>query len=88
VIACTVLGVFTVWENRKMIRWRKRRYPMEKIVILSDNSGGSYRWITLFNALFPECEIEIRMVSPDEEGLQSSPLGSFAKDSITDELTR
>ncbi len=61
---------------------------MEKVVILSDNSGGSYSWVTLLNTIFPECEIEIRMVLPDKEGLQSSPLGSFTKDSITDEITR
>lgn len=43
---------------------------MKKIVILSDNSGGSFSWVTLLNALFPECEIEIRMVSAVEEGLE------------------
>jgi len=44
---------------------------MKKIVILSEHAGGSYSWITLLNALFPECEIEIRMVSLNEEDLES-----------------
>ncbi len=61
---------------------------MKKIVILSDNSDRSFSWVALLNALFPECEIEIRMALPDENSLQSSPLGSISKDSITDKLTR
>jgi hypothetical protein len=44
---------------------------MKKIVILSEHTGGSYSWVTLLNALFPECEIEIRMISPDEEDHES-----------------
>ena len=44
---------------------------MKKIVILSEHAGGSYNWVTLLNNLFPECEIEIRMVSHDGEGLES-----------------
>ena len=59
---------------------------MKKIIILSDNSDRSSSWVMLLNVLFPECEIEIRMALPSEEGLQSSPLGSFSKDSITDKL--
>jgi hypothetical protein len=88
VIAWTVFGASTVWKNRKIIRWRKRRYPMKKIVILSDNSSGSYSWITLLNALFPECEIEIRLVSPEVEVLESNRSGSFTREPITDELAR
>ena len=59
---------------------------MKRIVILSDKSGGSYRWVTLLNALFPECEIEIRVVSPDEEGLKSYPFSSLSGNSISDEF--
>ncbi|MGD8521042.1 MAG: hypothetical protein PVF56_07855 [Desulfobacterales bacterium] len=61
---------------------------MKKIVILSDNSSGSYSWITLLNALFPECEIEIRLVSPEVEVLESNRSGSFTREPITDELAR
>ena len=48
-----VFGGFTVWKNRRLNRWRKRKNPMKKILILSDSLGGSYSWITLLNALFP-----------------------------------
>ena len=34
------------------------------------------------------CEIEIRMISPDEESLQSYPFFYLAKDPIKDELAR
>ncbi len=34
------------------------------------------------------CKIEIRMISPDEESLQSYPFGYLAKDPIKDELAR
>ena len=61
---------------------------MKKIVILSGHTGINYQWVTLLNALFPECEIEIRMVSPDDEDLQSYPFGFFTKESITDKLAR
>jgi hypothetical protein len=86
VIAWTVSGGFTVWKNHRLNRWRERKNPMKKIVILSNSLGGSYSWITLLNALFPECEIEIRTVFPDEEGLRSFPFGSLSKNSITDEF--
>mgnify|MGYP000099024251 FL=1 len=59
---------------------------MKKIVILSDNSDRSFSWVALLNALFPECEIEIRTVFRDEEGLRSFPFGSLSKNSITDEF--
>jgi hypothetical protein len=61
---------------------------MKMIVILSDNSGASSSWVTLLNALFPECEIEIQMVSPGEEGLKSYPFGSLSENCITDEFGR
>ena len=44
---------------------------MKKIVILSGHTGSNYQWVSLLNALFPECEIEIRMVSLNEEDLES-----------------
>jgi len=61
---------------------------MKKIVILSDDSGRSFRWITLLKALFPECEIEIRKVAADEEGLRSFPFGSLSEKSIINEIGR
>ena len=59
---------------------------MKKIVILSDSLGGSYSWVTLLNALFPECEIEIRTVSTDEDGLKSYSFSSLSENSISDEF--
>ena len=61
---------------------------MKKIVILSDNSDRSFSWVMLLSVLFPECEIEIRTVSPEDEVLESYPFGFFTKGSITDELAR
>ena len=61
---------------------------MEKIVILSDNSGLGLGWVTLLNALFPECEIEIRPLSPDVEGLKSYPFGSLSENPLTEEIGR
>jgi hypothetical protein len=51
VTAWTVLGEFIVWKSRKMIRWRKRSYQIEKILILFDNFGCSYRYPSLLEAL-------------------------------------
>jgi hypothetical protein len=59
---------------------------MKKIVILSEHAGGRYSWITLLNTFFPECEIEIRMVTHDEEDIKSYPFGSLSENSITDEF--
>ncbi len=61
---------------------------MKKIIILSDNSDRSSSWVMLLNVLFPECEIEIRMVSHDDEGLESYPFGSLSENSITDKFGR
>ena len=61
---------------------------MKKIVIFSGDSDGSFRWIPLLNALFPECEIEIRTTSPDENGPKSYPLGSLLEKPINDEIGR
>jgi hypothetical protein len=61
---------------------------MKKIVILSDDSGRSFRWITLLKALFPECEIEIQIVSPDEKGPGSYAFGSLSEKSIINEIGR
>ena len=58
---------------------------MKKIVILSDNAGGSSRWIALLNALFPECEIEIRTVSADEEGFRSCLFSSLTDNCPADQ---
>jgi hypothetical protein len=46
---------------------------MKKIVILSDHSDhidALYNRVLWLNTLFPECEIEVRMVSPTDDGLQ------------------
>jgi hypothetical protein len=88
VIAWTVFGVFIVWKNRQIVPWRKRKYPMRRIVILSDNCCGSYRWVALLNAFFPNCEIEIRMVSNDEDDLESYPFGSLSENSPAIEFER
>jgi hypothetical protein len=61
---------------------------MKKIVILSDSVGGSYSWVTLLNALFPECEIEIRTVSADEEGFRSFSFSSLTQNCLTDQCGR
>ena len=61
---------------------------MKKIVILSDSLGGSYSWVRLLNVLFPECEIEIRPVIPDEESLKSFPFTSLSQNSLNDEYER
>ena len=37
-----VPGVFIVWKNRKNIWWRKRRYPIKKITILSDHEADAF----------------------------------------------
>ena len=55
---------------------------MKKIVILSDHAAGSYRWISLLNALFPGCEIEICKVTPDREVFESDPVSSNSEDSM------
>lgn len=55
---------------------------MKKIVILSDDPGRSLSRMTLLKALFPECEIEIQVVSPDDEDLKSHPFGSLSEQSM------
>ena len=55
---------------------------MKKIVILSDRAAGSYRWISLLNALFPGCKIEICKVTPDREVFESDPVSSNSEDSM------
>jgi hypothetical protein len=60
--AGTVLGASTVWQIHKITDLRKKRGPMKKIVIFSDNSDRSFSQAMALNALFPECEIEIRSV--------------------------
>jgi hypothetical protein len=62
-------------------RRQEKRSPMKKIVILSDNSASSIRWLTPFNALFPECEIEIRMVSAEEKEFQSNRSAAYRQES-------
>jgi hypothetical protein len=83
VTAWTVFGAFTVWKNRQMIRWRKRRYPMKKIVIISEQGRVNHRLIALLTALFPECDISI--VSADRQDLKSCPEGSFPITNMADE---
>ena len=61
---------------------------MKKIVILSDNSGRSFSRVMLLKVLFPECEIEIRPISPDVEGLKSYPFGSLSENYLTDKIGR
>jgi hypothetical protein len=58
---------------------------MKKIVIFADNSDHSFSRLPMLNALFPDCEIEIRQVIPDEEDLQYIPFSSLSKISPIDE---
>ena len=61
---------------------------MKRIMILSDREDSSLSWVTLLNALFPECKIEIRMLSPGNDGLKSDTHDAPAMGLIIDELAR
>ena len=61
---------------------------MKKIMILSDREDSSLSWVTLLNALFPECKIEIRMLSPGNDDLKSDTPDAPAMGLIIDELLR
>jgi hypothetical protein len=55
---------------------------MKKIVILSNSSDRGLSRMTFLKALFPECEIEIQVISPDDEDLKRHPFGSLSGQSI------
>ena len=61
---------------------------MKRIMILSDREDSSLSWVTLPNALFPECKIEIRMLSPGNDDLKSDTPDAPAMGLIIDELAR
>jgi hypothetical protein len=83
VIAWTVLGAFTVWKNRQMVRWRKRRYPMKKIVIISEQGRVNHELIALLTALFPEGDISIAVA--DKQDFQPCPMDSISMTTRSDE---
>jgi len=83
VIAWSVLGAFTVWKNRKMIRWRKRRYPLKQIVIISKQGRVNHEFITALTTLFPECDISI--AAADRQDFEPCPVGSFSNSDMADE---
>ena len=82
-IAWRVLGAFTVWKNRKMIRWKKRRYPLKKIVIISKQGRVNHELITMLTTLFPECDINV--AAAGKQGLEPFPAGSFSESDMADE---
>jgi hypothetical protein len=55
---------------------------MKKIVVLSRHAASEYRLITLLNALFPECEVEICNVSPDREVFETVSVASNSDEAM------
>jgi hypothetical protein len=45
VTAWTVVGALTVWQTDKINHPRKKRYPMKKIVIISEQGQANHRLI-------------------------------------------
>ena len=61
---------------------------MKKIVVLSDHDAGLYSRVKWINSLFPECEIEFRMVTPINDVLEFDSFGVSAEIPRTKEITR
>jgi len=83
VIAWTVSGATIVWQTHKIIHPRKMRYPMKKIVIISEQGRVNHGLIALLTALFPECDNSI--VSADRQDLKPFTEGTFSKTGMQDE---
>ena len=66
----------------------KGNIRMKKIIILCDHADGLYSRVTWLNTLFPECEIEIRMVSPSNDVLEFNAFYVPTKAFRTKELGR
>ena len=58
---------------------------MKKIVILSNTAMVNYSLIAAAQTLFPECEIEIRLVSPTEESFDPYRVDRFLKTDLNDD---
>jgi hypothetical protein len=66
VIKQPAVGARTVWKRK----WpfRKRNAALKKIVILTDRSGKNHKLIRMLHALFPECDIQLRLKQPESCG--------------------
>jgi hypothetical protein len=61
---------------------------MKKTIILCDHADGLYSRAIWLNSLFPECEIEVRMVSPSDDFLEFDAFDVPAKVFRTKEFAR
>ena len=52
-----VPGAHTTWGLTRPMP--KRRFSVDKIVVVTGESGGDERLISFLRMLFPECEIQI-----------------------------
>jgi len=66
-----------------MIRWRKRRYPLKQIVIISKQGRVNHELITALTTLFPECDINV--AAADRQELEPFLAGSFSESDMADE---
>lgn len=62
-------GARTVWKLKRP--FRKRNAALKKIVILTDRPGKSDKLIRTLHALFPGCDIQIRLEQPESSGIIS-----------------